>query len=154
MASHEDEIVGGLTDRLRNLVLTLDRQDRLESARVFVGWLGRRREEGALPEDAREVFLRALRAASDPLNFRILEQLDLLAPVELSRLMGSLGLERVALSERVNDLLQAGLAVRELVNDQVHGTALGQGLVTLVHEISRRAGDQLAADLTRGALDA
>ena len=139
------DILDGLTDRVRNLLLALDRQDRLETAEAFVGWLAREREEGRLAEAAREVLLRALRAAGDPVNFRLLTMLDPLEPATLPDLMRETGLSRVAASERVNDLVQAGLAARELIGDQIRGTPLAVGLVAMVEQLAAAAGDQLEA---------
>ena len=93
------DILDGLTDRVRNLLLALDRQDRLETAEAFVGWLACEREEGRLAEAAREVLLRALRAASDSVNFRLLAGLDPVTLVALPELMQRTGLGRVAASE-------------------------------------------------------
>jgi hypothetical protein len=140
-------IVNGLADRTRALLRALDRQDRLETAQAFVGWLEDEREQDRLSETAREMFLRALRVASDPLNFRILEQLDLIEAVELPDLMEQTGLARVAVSERVHDLVQCGLAVREMIGDQIRRTSLASGILGLVDEIARMTGEQLTDEL-------
>jgi hypothetical protein len=140
-------IVNGLADRTRALLRALDRQDRLETAQAFVGWLEDEREQDRLSETAREMFLRALRVASDPLNFRILEQLDPIEAVELPDLMEQTGLARVAVSERVHDLVQCGLAVREMIGDQIRRTSLASGILGLVDEIARMTGEQLTDEL-------
>lgn len=140
------DILDGLTGRVRNLLLTLDRQDRLETADAFVGWLDRERSEGRLGEASREILLRALRAAGDPVNFQLLTFLDPLEPVTLPVLMRESGLARVAASERINDLVQAGLAARELIGDQIRGTPLAVGLVSLVEVLAAEVGDRLAAE--------
>jgi len=93
------------------------------------------------------MLLRALRVAGDPVNFTIISELDTFGPVELPDLMRRTGLERVAVSERVNDLVQTGLAVREMINDQIRGTNLSQGLVAWIEEIAEGCGSQLTADL-------
>lgn len=141
-----DDILNGLTDRARNLLLALDRHDRLESADVFIGWLGREHADGRLGDAAREVLLRALRAAADPVNFRLLRFLDPLKPMALPELMQETGLSRVAVSERINDLVQTGLASRELIGDQIRGTPLAVGLVATVEVLAAEAGDRLAAE--------
>ena len=138
----------GVVSRLRTLLLALDRQDRLETAAPFVGWLDGERRDGRLQAHAREMLLRALKVASDPVNFAIISSLDTLEPVELPGLMQLTGLERVAVSERVNDLVQTGLAVREMSHDQVRGTDLSQGLVAWIEEIASGCGSQLTAELT------
>ncbi len=142
-----DDMVGGLTDRARNLLRALDRQDRLETAHTFVGWVRRQSADGQLPESTRELMLRALRTAGDQLNFRLLTLLDPLEGVEVPALMLHVGLGRVATSERVNDLVQAGLASRDMVSDQIRGTALGAGIIALVAETAAAAAARLADEL-------
>ncbi|MDH3253857.1 MAG: hypothetical protein OEM62_02615 [Acidobacteriota bacterium] len=141
----------GVVDRLRTLVLAFDRQDRLETAQAFVGWLEDERTAEGLLGDAREMLLRALKVASDPVNFRLLSALDPIEPVDVPTLMSRSNLGRVAVSERVNDLVQTGLAVRELVNDQVRGTELSAGFAAWVEAIASGAGTALADELGRRA---
>ena len=142
-----EAIAGGLSDRARGLLRALDRQDRLETAQAFVGWLGTERDAGRLAETTRELLLRALRVGSEPQNLRILEALDPLEAAEIPDLMAVTGLGRVAVSERVNDLVQTGLAVRELLGDQVRRTSLADGLLGLVAEASEKASQRLREDL-------
>ena len=67
-------ILAGLVERVRSLLLGLDRRDRLETAGEFVGWLQRQKRE-QLDDIARGMLLRVLRCAGDPVNYRILERL-------------------------------------------------------------------------------
>jgi hypothetical protein len=143
-----EEMLKGLTDRVRTLLRAMDRQDRLETARTFAGWLEAEAEAGRLPDAAREMLLRALRVGADPVNYRILRTLDPSTPVDLPALMQGTGLDRVAASERLNDLVQVGLASRELLGDQIRGTPLTSGLVGLVEGLSARAGEGLRKALT------
>ncbi len=143
MNADTDPIVDGLVARAKNLLRALDRQDRLETAGEFAGWLERQRQGGGLADTGREILLRALKAASDPVNYRILQRLDPLDAVDLPALMAAAGLERVAVSERVNDLVQAGLASRELIGDEIRGTPLSTGLVALVEGLAAAAGERL-----------
>ena len=136
-------MVQGLTDRVRQLLRALDRRDRLETAGELFGWLQRERQAGRLPDAAREMLLRALRIAGDAINYQILRHLDPLEAVELPALMAATGLSRVAVSERVHDLVQTGLASREMIGDQIRGTDLGAGLVILVEAVSERAGRRI-----------
>ena len=145
-----EEMVEGVAARTRLLLRALDREDRLETAGAFVGWLGREAEQGRLPEAAREVFLKALRAAGDPVGYRILALLDPLTPASQHALMERTGLSRVALVERVHDLVQAGLASRELIGDEVRATRLAVGLRALVEETASAAGESLRRDLGGG----
>lgn len=142
-----EDIVAGLSDRARNLLRAFDRYDRLETAEVFVGWLEGERENGRLAETAREILLRALKVASDPINFKILEQLDPIEAVELPALMALTGLARVAVSERVHDLVQTGLAAREMIGDQIRGTSLSAGILGLVDRIAVETGERLEREL-------
>jgi len=147
------DIADGLADRTRTLLRALDRQDRLETAQVFVGWLAGAREDDRLSDAVREMLLRALKVASDPVNFQILERLDPIDSVELPVLMDHTGLGRVALSERVHDLVQTGLAAREMIGDQVRSTSLASGFLTVVREISCQASEQLEVELRPQASD-
>ena len=147
-----EAIVDGLADRTRSLLRALDRQDRLETAQAFVGWLAGEREDGRLSETARETLLRALKLAADPVNLRILERLDEIDAVELPVLMEHTGLARVAVSERVHDLVQCGLAVREMVGDQIRRTSLAAGILSLVDEVSRLTAERLAVELAAAPL--
>ncbi len=132
----EPRLAKGVFDRLKTLLLALDRQDRLETAQAFVGWLQ------SLPEDAHQVdemalhmVLRAFRAASDPVNFRLLRRLREDTAVALPALMAEVGLGRVPVYDRVSELMQAGLVVQELESEDVRITPLGEGLVDLVEAI-------------------
>jgi hypothetical protein len=79
----------------------------------------------------------------------ILCALDPLEGVDVSGLMATTGLGRVAVSERVNDLVQVGLAVREMISDQVRATDLATGLVELVRTVSGESADRLTEQLRR-----
>lgn len=129
-------IAEGLWARFKGLALALHRQDRLDTARDFVGWLE------ALPADEAQVndialslTLRALHVATDPVNFGILRRLRRETVVPLSGLMAETGLSRIPLHLRLGDLLQAGLAVQELESDDVRATPLTEGIVDLVETI-------------------
>ena len=135
-------ILAGLVERVRSLLRGLDRRDRLETASSYVGWLQRQTRE-QLDDIAREMLLRALRAAADPVNYQILERLDEVNPVSATDLMPVTGLDRVALPERLNDLVQVGLISRDIIDDQVHRTSLAAGVRTLVEQMAVQAGGKL-----------
>ena len=147
-----ETLVAGLVDRVRNLLLALDRQDRLETAGAFVGWLEEQKPED-LGAAAREMLLRAMRRAGDPLSYSLLRRLSSLAGsdelegLSLDRLMEATGLGRVAVSERVYDLVQVGLLSRELTSDQVRLTPLGAAAVKLVEGVVECSGGALAEQL-------
>ena len=49
--------------------------------------------------------------------------------------MAETGLSRIPLHERINLLMQAGLAVQELESDDVRATQLTDGVVELIEQI-------------------
>ena len=140
-------ILAGLVHRVRGLLLALDRRDRLETAGEFVGWLQLQTRE-QLDDIAREMFLRVLRCAGDPVNYRILEQLDGLNAVDAADLMQDTDLDRVALYERLNDLAQVGPISRDPVADQVYGTSLAVGVRAVVERMAGEAGGKLLDGLS------
>jgi DNA-binding HxlR family transcriptional regulator len=84
---------------------------------------------------ARELVLRALRTASDPLNDRILRRLEQ-GDASLHDLATLVSLPRLALWERLNDLVQAGLVARSLEGDRAGLTEAGRVLADLVGQAS------------------
>jgi len=135
-------ILAGLVDRVRSLLLVLDRRDRLETAGEFAGWL-QQQSRGQLDDIAREMLLRVLRCAGDPVNYRILERLDGLNAVNAADLMQDTDLDRVALSERLNDLAQVGLISQDTVDDVIRGTSLAVGVRAVVERMALEAGGKL-----------
>lgn len=82
---------------------------------------------------AHDLVLRVLRAVGDATNFRILAAAAAHTDgAPLDALAGDLGLTRMALVERVHDLIQLGLAVRDLQLDVVRATGAGEGVLELV----------------------
>jgi hypothetical protein len=140
-------IRSGLVDRVRSLLLGLDRRDRLETAGELAGWLQRQTRE-QLDDIAREMLLRALRCAGDPVNYRILEGLHLGIALQEAGLMSDTDLDRVALSERLNDLSQVGLLSRDMVGDQVCATSLGNGVRALIERVAAASGGELLGGLS------
>ncbi len=124
-----EDIAAGVADRLRLLALSIDRLDRLESGSGE--WLGGF-VETELPEASVELALRALRTAADPLNFALLQALAADESRYMGQLVESVGLGRLALTERLNDLIQVGLASRNIDTDHAQITAAGMGMVELI----------------------
>ncbi len=122
----------------------LDRLDRLESGTG--GWLTAQ-DDRALREAAVDMTLRALRAAADPTNFVILSFLSTRATAPLAELESASGLGRLALNERVSDLVQVGLASRNIDTDQAQITAGGAALVELIQSIGEATAKRLAEAL-------
>ncbi len=144
MAQGLTDLSSALALRLRDIARLLDRLDRLESGTGE--WLAAQ-AEGALREAAAEMTLRALRAAADSTNFAILTFLSARASAPTAELEKSTGLGRLALNERVNDLVQLGLAGRNIDTDHVQGTAAGAALVGLIESISEATAKKLAEAL-------
>lgn len=78
---------------------------------------------------AGDLVLRALRVALEPANFAILLKLREQPAVSLHYLMQATRLNRLSLSEYVNDLIQVGLAVKDVQTGQVQGTKAAEALV-------------------------
>jgi hypothetical protein len=134
-----DDIANGAWTRLRNLIGALDRVDRLETSTEFDGWLqDLARDENALETTLREFLLRALREASDPVNFQILRHLQTGGVTKVSDLLTAIRLSRVELVERINSLSRAGLTVQALEGEQVEATNLAAGLLTLLDDLTAR----------------
>jgi len=142
---HAEEAAQGLWSRFRDIALALRRlQDFNFSAEGGEGqftdrWLeGLVRDAGALSGVGRELVLRAFRVGADAVNFEILTRLHDEEAVALSDLAQATGLPHFTVSERVNDLVQVGLAVRVLEQDAVRATALTRGFLGLVGGIEGR----------------
>jgi len=122
-------LAAGLAGRLRSLVLMLDRLDRLESGSG--NWLADF-EADELPEAAAELTLRALRAVANPNTFTLLTALAGNDTHSIAQLMAITGFGRLALSERLNDLVQLGLAIRLIDTDHAQITPAGAAMLQLI----------------------
>lgn len=136
------QIAAGLAGRLRSLVMAIDRLDRLESGSGV--WLSSFSQK-ELPGAATELTLRLLRTSADPTNFLILETLAAEGSHSLGHLIETTGLGRLALSERLNDLVQVGLASRLIDTDHAQITAAGTHLVHLFKALSDEVARQYPA---------
>ncbi|HET7876178.1 MAG TPA: hypothetical protein VFN71_11720 [Methylomirabilota bacterium] len=123
--------------RIRDVVLAERRLERFAFEPESPG--DARRGPGALAGDvqalagiAGDVVLRAVAAAADPVNFRILLSLGAPDGVGLGELADRLGLPPLALAERLGALAQVGLAGRDLERERAFATPAGRGLAGLV----------------------
>jgi hypothetical protein len=144
MAQGLNALSSALALRLRDIARMLDRLDRLEAGTGE--WLSSQ-GEAAWRQAATDMTLRALRAAADPVNFGVLSFLSAHTSAPMAELEQAAGLGRLALSERVNDLVQVGLAGRNIDTDHVQGTAAGEALVGLINSIGEAAAQRLAETL-------
>lgn len=127
---------------MRLYMSVIDREDRLESGTGE--WLASFRDEpGEREAAARESVLRALRMASDATNYRILESLSDGIGTPIEDLTRATGLDRLALAERIGDLVSAGLAAKLPEANQVVGVPAGSAIVTLVESASGHASKDL-----------
>ena len=144
MAQGLTDLSSALAMHLRDIARLLDRLDRLEAGTGE--WLTSQKK-GELKSAATDMTLRALCAAADPTNFAILTFLSAQTSAPMADLEKSIGLGRLALNERVNDLVQVGLAGRNIDTDQVQATAAGSALVGLIDSIGEAAAKKLAEAL-------
>lgn len=133
MAQGLTDLSSALAMRLRDIARMMDRLDRLESGTgEWVASL----KNGELKSAATEMTLRALRVAVDPTNFALLNFLSTHESASTADLEKSVSVGRLAWIERVNDLVQVGLAARNIDTDQTQLTAAGAAVVGLINSIS------------------
>ena len=144
MAQGLAELSAALALRLRDLARLLDRLDRLESGTG--DWLAAQRPED-LAAAATDMTLRALRLATEPANFVLLNRLARADALTMAELEQAAGLGRLALGERLNDLIQVGLAQRNIDTDQVQATQAGAALAGLITAISQATAQRLVETL-------
>jgi hypothetical protein len=149
-----EQAADGLWSRFRDITMALNRIQSFNFAvesgegRFTDRWLeGLLKDEGVLANVGQELVLRAFRCGADAINFKILTSLREEEAVALSRLAQVTGLFHFTLSERVNDLVQVGLAVRVLEEDAVRATPLTRGFLGIVGEIERRLTAKIRAEL-------
>lgn len=150
MTEPSDALVEGLWARLRNVLIALDRLDRLENATELVDWVKTfQHDDAEIETTAREWILRAVRLASDPLNYRILRMLQVSDGLSIAQLMQATGMARVELTERVKELAAVGLVAQALDSDSVQGTRAAEGLVAWVEALREQMVGHLRAGLTK-----
>ncbi len=137
-----EEIAEGVAAMVRYRIAVIDREDRLE---VGTGtWTSTFLADTAGRSEAlREVTLRALQIGFDPVNFGVLRALAGDESMATAELEARTGLGRVALGDRVGDLVSAGLAAKVPEADQVVGTGAGRALVAFVDQIVESADRRL-----------
>ena len=134
VAARAREPARGLAARLRDAALAADRL----AGFAFDESPGGAEPPPSLPDGeeraaAEDFVLRALRTVGDPVNHAILR--ESLAGPRLEALGEALRLPRLAVVERVGELVQMGLAVRDLQADTVQATAAGEALAHQVAEL-------------------
>jgi hypothetical protein len=97
---------------------------------------------GDRTEAARDFVLRALRTSTDPVNAALLQRLAR-GDATLAALGEVVGLPRLAVWERLNELLAAGLVARSLEADTAGLTPAGAAVVSLCEAVARAAAEAL-----------
>ena len=135
-----DEIANDLWHRFRAMALVIDQAQRFvpmpqgtESINEEELWLQKLPDHpDEITEIAKDLVLRAFHTASDSTNFLILEKLTKETSVAYSDLMQATQLHLLPVSERVNDLIQVGLAVKDVQTGQVRATKAAQMLMEVM----------------------
>lgn len=125
------------------LVLALDRLDRLESGS---GTWRANFVTDELPDAATELALRTLRTVGDPTNFVILKTLATDETHAIDALIKTTRLGRLVLSERLNDLVQIGLASRLIDTNHAQITAAGANMVVLIEALATKVTEQYTSN--------
>lgn len=134
---HVAAFASGMWRRLRDVILVAER---IEDYAFRAEQEGRRRPAVAPGEADRlalDLTVRAFRLAGDGTNWQILSaaaSADAGAPVE--QLASACALPRLAITERANELIQAGLCVRAIDADRILVTEAGEALVGLVTSVA------------------
>ncbi len=150
MTESKNDLVEGLWARLRNTLIALDRMDRLESAGDFVGWVEAfQRDDAQIEATTRDWLLRALRLASDPLNYRILRALQDSDGLSVADLMRVTNETRIDLTERIKDLAQVGFVAQALESDVVQTTHAAVGIVAWIEALREQMTERVRAGLTK-----
>ena len=130
-----------LATRMADIAAAIDRYDGF----AFSEAAGAARESG--PDDqaglARDLALAALRAAGDPLSYAMLQRMAG-GDTPLGELGRATGLPRLAVWERVNGLVAAGLVGRRHEDDSAGLTPAGSTLVELVEGAAAAAAGEAA----------
>lgn len=132
----------GLGRRLRDVAALLERYD------SFVFRPGSPGAAPALPDEdvtpaARALVLRALRVATDPTGWRVLDLLrsgDMRTP----DVAAALGVPRIAAWDQLDQLVQVGLVTRDLDGDRVGVTATGCAFIEIVEALTAATAREVA----------
>jgi hypothetical protein len=84
---------------------------------------------------------------ADPVNFRVLLELSKDVTTPFADLMAATGLDRLTLGERVNDLIQVGLATKDVETRTVSGTPAAAALLDLVERTRESLIEAMAAEM-------
>ncbi len=124
---------------LGHLIAVADREDRLEAGS---GEWKQRLGDAETRQAARLSVLRALATSCIPSNFEVLEAVVGGATTP-DALVAATALERLALSERIGDLVSCGMLVKLPERGAILASASGTEVVRVVHEATDVAASAL-----------
>jgi hypothetical protein len=130
-------IAAGLWRRLRDVILVAERIEDYTFGSEDASEKHAALREGEAAAVARDLTLRAFRAATEAMNWQILSSAaESDDGVPIDTLCERCGLPRLAVTERMNELIQAGLCIRAIDVDRILVTDAGVALVALLGSIS------------------
>jgi hypothetical protein len=129
-----------LATRLADIAATIDRYDAYAFSERPAAGAAKEGDPGDRAGAARDLALAALRAAGDPLTYAMLRRMAS-GDTPLTELSQATGLPRLAVWERLNGLVAAGLAGRRHEDDSAGLTPAGSTLVELVEGAVAAAGE-------------
>ncbi len=146
-----------LWHRFRTIALTIDQVDRfvgmspggefMEGESRWLQTLAENPDE--IKEVALDMVLRAFRTALESPNHLIMAHLHEHSSASFQELMELSKLNRLSLSERINDLIQVGLVSKDLQTGQVQITAAGEALVTLIKQFQETLAETISGKLNK-----
>lgn len=131
------ELARGLAARLRDAVAAADRIATFAFETAPAEPVPSQLADGEEAATAYDFVLRVLRAAGEPLNVRILARARAAGEEgeRLAVVADGLGLTRMALIERANDLIQLGLLGRDVQADRLRISPAGAALLDTIAEL-------------------
>jgi len=135
MARGLDTLSHALAVRLRNVARHLDRMDRLESGSGE--WM-ENQTPAELESASMQMTLRLFRTVAEPETYAMLAVLAERGTLPVSELQTLSGLDRLSMNERLNDLIQVGLAGLEIDTNHVQVSESGVALIGLITDIKNQ----------------
>lgn len=140
----------GLAARFAQRLAGLDRLDALDGRSGPLASEELRDDAGARDDVARELVARLLRAGSDARVEPLVRRLVAGGAQSVATLATALGISRLALARRLDELVDAGLAERDPSSDTVAPTPLAAALIELVDALVVATAASLGGDGQRG----
>ncbi len=153
--SEIETVAEGLWRRVRDVVLAAERLERFTfapdrpEAGPDRGWVRGLATDATLAEALEDLVRRAVAAGSDAVNHRILVGPDGEEGLPVAELARQIGTPPLAVSERITDLVQAGLASHDIERGTVRATAAGRGWLRVLEAITAHLLGRARAELPR-----